>query len=328
MFKNNKLRHLSAVAYAAVTLAVMAPATAADYPERAVRIVVEFPAGGATDIVVRRVGAKLREHIGQQIVVDNRPGAGGLIAHEHVAKSPADGYTLLLASTALAANKSLHRKLAYDASTDFAAVSLLADWGAIVVIHPSIPAKTLGEFVQVVKARPGEITYSSAGTGTWPHLAQEMLNSRAGISMVHVPYKGAAPALQDVLGGFIHTKIDSYVTSMPHIKTGKLRALGVTTAERMLQAPEIPTVAEQGYPGYAAAIWAGLMAPKNTPREVIVKLESNVVASVKDRDVNAQLIGDGLRPVGSTAADLDKLLKSELALWAKVIREIGIKPTE
>ena len=147
-------------------------------------------------------------------------------------------------------------------------------------------------------------------------------------SDLHVPYKGAAPALQDVLGGFIHTKIDSYVTSMPHIKTGKLRALGVTTAERMLQAPEIPTVAEQGYAGYAAAIWAGLMAPKNTPREVIAKLESNVAASVKDRDVNAQLIGDGVRPVGSTAAELDKLLKSELALWAKVILEIGIKPAE
>jgi tripartite-type tricarboxylate transporter receptor subunit TctC len=261
-------------------------------------------------------------------VIDNRAGAGGLIAHEYVAKSAADGYTLLLASTALAANKSLHRKLSYDAAVDFAPVSLLADWGAIVVIHPSIPAKTLGEFVKLVKSRPGQMTYSTAGTGTWPHLAQEMLNSRAGIKMVHVPYKGAVPALQDVLGGFVDTKIDSYVTSMPHIKTGKLRALGVTTAERMVQAPDIATVAEQGYAGYAAAIWAGLMAPKNTPREVITKLESNVAASVKDREINAQLINDGVRPVGSSANELDMLLKSELALWAKVIREIGIKPAE
>ncbi|MEQ1772871.1 MAG: tripartite tricarboxylate transporter substrate binding protein [Burkholderiales bacterium] len=313
---------------AALAMTSGAVANAAEFPDRPVRIVVEFPAGGATDVVARRVGNKLRERVGQQIVIDNRAGAGGLIAHEFVVKSPADGYTLLLASTAFAANKFLHRKLSYDAVTDFMPVSLLADWGAIVVIHPSIPAKTLGEFIKVVKDRPGEMTYSTAGTGTWPHLAQEMLNNRAGIKMVHVPYKGAVPALQDVLGGFVHTKIDSYVTSMPHIKTGKLRALGVTTAERMVQAPDIPTVAEQGYAGYAAAIWAGLMAPKNTPREVIAKLESNVAASVKDREITAQLINDGVRPVGSTAAELDKLLKSELVLWAKVIKDIGIKPAE
>jgi tripartite-type tricarboxylate transporter receptor subunit TctC len=301
---------------------------AADYPEKPLRVVVEFPAGGATDVVARRVGNKLRERLGQQVVVDNRAGAGGLIAHEFVARAPADGYTLLMASTALASARYLHRKLAYDPAADFAPVALIADWGAIVVIHPSIPSKTLAEFVTFVKARPGEMTYSSAGNGTWPHLAQEMFNARAGIKMVHVPYKGAAPALQDVLGGFIHTKIDSYVTSMPHIKTGKLRALGVTTAERMVQAPDIPTVAEQGYAGYAAAIWAGLMAPKNTPRDVIAKLDTGVTAAVKDREVNAQLVGDGVRPVGGGVAELDRLFKSELALWGKVIRDIGIKPAE
>ena len=311
-----------------VLAALTGPAWCAAYPERPVRVVVEFPAGGATDVVARRVGNKLREVMGQQIVVDNRAGAGGLIAHEHVAKSPADGYTLLLASTAFASIRFLQRKLPYDTATDFVPVSLLADWGAIVVIHPSIPAKTLTEFINVVKARPGQMTYSTAGTGSWPHLAQEMLNNRASVKMIHVPYKGAVPALQDVLGGFIDTKIDSYVTSMPHIKTGKLRALGVTTAGRMVQAPDIPTVAEQGYAGYAAAIWSGLMAPKNTPREVIAKLESSVAAAVKDREVNAQLINDGVRPVGSTAAELDKLIKSEFVLWAKVIKEIGIKPAE
>ena len=301
---------------------------AAEYPERPLRVVVEFPAGGATDVVARRVGNKLRERIGQQVIIDNRAGAGGLIAHEFVAKSAADGYTLLMASTAFAANRFLHRRLAYDAVADFAPVALLADWGAIVVIHPSIPSRSLGEFVALVKQRPGEMTYSTAGNGTWPHLAQEMFNSRAGIRMVHVPYKGAAPALQDVLGGFIHTKIDSYVTSMPHIRTGKLRALGVTTAQRMVQAPDIPTVAEQGYAGYAAAIWAGLMAPKNTPREVIAKIERHAVASVTDREVSAQIVNDGMRPVGGSAAELDKLLRGELALWEKVIRDIGIKPAE
>jgi tripartite-type tricarboxylate transporter receptor subunit TctC len=308
--------------------AAAAHANAAEFPERPIRLVLEFPAGGATDVVARRVGAKLRDRIGQQIIIDNRPGAGGLIAHEHVAKSPADGYTLLLASTALAANKFLHRKLAYDAATDFVPVALIADWGAILVVHPSVPAKNLTEFVAAAKARPGLMTYSTAGTGTWPHLATEMLNSRAGIKMVHVPYKGAVPALTDVLGGFIDAKIDSYVTSMPHIKTGKLRALGVSSAERMVQAPDIPTIAEQGYAGYAAAIWAGVMAPKNTPREAVAKLESTIVASVKDRDITARLIDDGVRPVGGSAAELDKLLKNELALWAKVIRDIGIKPAE
>ena len=224
---------------------------------------VEFPAGGAADVVVRRVAGKLRERINQQVVIDNRPGAGGVIAHEHVAKSPADGYTLLLATTALAANKSLHRKLPYDAATDFAGISLLADWGAILVVHPSVPAKTLGELMRAAKARDGQMTYSSAGNGTWPHLATEMLLHRANVKMIHVPYKGAAPALTDVIGGFIDAK-----------------------------------------------------------------LESNTAASVKDRDVNARLIDDGVRPAGSSAADQDKLLRDELALWAKVIKEVGIKAGE
>jgi len=210
-------------------------AHAAEYPERPMRVVVEFPAGGATDVVARRVGNKLRERIGQQIIIDNRPGAGGLIAHEFVAKSPADGYTLLMASRCRACVAGRARRI--------------------------------------------------------------------------YPYQNR-------------------LTSMPHIKTGKLRALGVTTAERMVQARDIPTVAEQGYAGYAAAIWAGLMAPKNTPGAVVTKLEANVVASVKDREVNAQLINDGMRPLGGSAADLGKLLGSELALWEKVIRDIGIKPAE
>ena len=242
-----------------------------------------------------------------------------------MAKAPADGYTLLLATTALAANKSLHRKLPYDAAVDFSGVSLLADWGAIMVVHPSVPAKTLAELIRLARQRQGQMTYSSAGNGTWPHLATEMLLHRAAVKMVHVPYKGAAPALADVIGGFIDAKLDSYVTAMPNIKAGRLRALGVSSAARMVQAPEIPTIAEQGYPGYATAIWAGLMVPRKTPREVITRLESSTVASVKDREVTAQLINDGVRPAGSSAAEQDQLLRDELALWAKVIRDVGIK---
>ena len=312
---------------AAALAGVCGPVFAAEYPERPVRIVVEFPAGGATDVVVRRVAGRLRERVSQQIVIDNRPGAGGLIAHEHVSKSTADGYTLLLASTALAANKSLHARLNYEA-TDFQGVALLADWGAILVVHPSVPVKTTQALMQLAKSRHGQMTYSSAGNGTWPHLATEMLLHRAGVKMVHVPYKGAAPALMDVIGGFIDAKIDSYVTAMPNIKASRLRALSVSSAQRMVQAPEIPTIAEQGFPGYASAIWSGVMAPKGTPREVISRLEAQIVASVKDRDVHQQLIHDGVRPVGGGAADLDKLLRNEIALWAKVIRDVGIRLVE
>ncbi len=304
--------------------AVAVTGAAAEYPERPVRIVVEFPGGGATDVVVRRVAAKLRDRINQQIIVDNRPGAGGIIAHELVLKSPPDGYTLLLGSTALASNKSLHRKLSYDAGADFLGVSLLADWGAILVIHPSIPAKKTVELMQLAKARNGQMTFSSAGNGTWPHLAMEMLLHRAGVKMAHIPYKGAVPALTDVIGGFVDAKLDSYVTCMPHIKAGRLRALGSTTAERMVQAPDIPTIMEQGFPGYATAIWSGILAPRGTPREAISKLETHTIAAVKDREVTQQLINDGVRPAGSTAAEMDKLLRDDIALWAKVIKDVGI----
>jgi tripartite-type tricarboxylate transporter receptor subunit TctC len=247
--KIHKIKYLRVI-LAANVAAASAAAHGADYPERPVRVVEEFPAGGAADVVMRRVAAKLRDGIGQQIVIDNRPGAGGVIAHDHVAKAPQDGYTLLRTSTALAANKFLHRKLSYDAATDFAPVALIADWGAILVVHPSVPAKTTPALMQLAKTRNGQITYSSAGNGTWQYLATEMLLHRAGVKMVHVPYKGAAPALVDVIGGFIDAKIDSYVTAMPNIKAGRLRALGVSCADRMVQAPDIPTIAEQGYPGY------------------------------------------------------------------------------
>ena len=317
------------VGFALAVVAGLAPsARAAEYPERAVRFVVEFPAGGAVDVVARRIAAKLTERFGQQFIVDNRSGAGGVIAHEFVAKSRPDGYTVLLATTPLAANPSLYRKLPYDASTDFVPVSFIADWAALFVVHPSVPARSFPEFVRIAKAKPGQLTYSSAGVGSFVHLAPEMLFSRAGIKVTHVPYKGAVPALTDVIAGFIDAKLDSYVTSIPHMKSGRLRALGVSGADRMVQVPDIPTLAEQGYPGFAAAIWLGLVVPKGTPAEVIGQLESAFIAAVKDRDVNTRLIDDGIRPVGGTAADLDALIRRERAQWAKLAHDIGLKPSQ
>jgi tripartite-type tricarboxylate transporter receptor subunit TctC len=309
---------------AAVLAGACGQSVSADFPEKPVRIVVEFPAGGATDVLIRRVAVKMRERLNQQIIVDNRPGAGGIIAHELVLKSPADGYTLLLGSTALPSNKSLHRKLSYDAGTDFQGVAWLADWGAILAVHPSVPAKTTPELLKLAGARDGQMTYSSAGNGTWPHLAMEMLLHRAGVKMRHIPYKGAVPALTEVIGGFIDAKLDSYVTCMPNIKAGRLRGISVTTATRMSQAPDIPTIAEQGFPGYATAIWSGLLAPRGTPRDPIVRLEAAAMASVQDRDINQQIMNDGMRPVGASGAEMDKLLKSEIALWARVIRDAGV----
>ena len=313
----------------ALALGVAAsPIHAADYPERAVRFVIEFPAGGAVDVVARRIAAKLTERFGQQFIVDNRAGAGGVIAHEFVAKARPDGYTVLLATTPFAANAALYKKLPYDAAADFTPVSFIADWAALYVVHPSVPARTFPEFVRLAKSRPGQLTYSSAGVGSFVHLAPEMLFNRAGIKLTHVPYKGAAPALTDVIAGFIDAKLDSYVTSIPHMKTGRLRALGVSSAERMVQLPEIPTIAEQGYPGYAAAIWLGLVVPKGTPSDIVTRLESAFITAVKDRDVSARLIDDGIRPVGGTAADLDALIRKERAQWSKLVRDIGLKPTQ
>ncbi|MCC6532748.1 MAG: tripartite tricarboxylate transporter substrate binding protein [Burkholderiales bacterium] len=310
-----------------VALCGLAPyLAAADYPERPVRFVVEFPAGGAVDVIARRIAGKLTERFGQQFIVDNRSGAGGVIAHEFVAKARADGYTLLLATTPLAANPALYKKLPYDAAADFVPVSFIADWAALLVVHPSVPARSFGEFVKLAKARPGELTYSSAGVGSFVHLAPELLFNRAGIKVTHVPYKGAVPALTDVLAGFISAKLDSYVTSIPHMKTGRLRALGVSSAERMLQVPEVPTLAEQGYPGFAAAIWLGLVVPKGTPGDIVTRLEAAATAAVKDKDVSARLVADGIRPVGGSAKELDALMRAEQAQWSKLIRDIGLKP--
>jgi len=320
--------HLARAALAAAVLLPLPHASAAEYPERPIRIIIEFPPGGATDVVARRVGAKLTERFGQQVLVDNRSGAGGVIAHEAAARAPADGYTLLLATTTFTANASLRKKLPYDALKDFDTVAFLADWGGLLVLHPSIPSATLGEFIALAKRNPGKLSYSSAGVGTWPHLSMEMLMHRAGIRVAHIPYKGAVPALQDVIAGFVAAKVDSYVTSIPHMRTGRLKAIGVTTGKRMPQAPDVPTIAEQGFPGYDTAIWLGLVTRKGTPREVIARLEQSVIAILKERDIADRLFEDGYRIIAGTGAELDAHLRRELDQWRRITREAGIDATD
>jgi tripartite-type tricarboxylate transporter receptor subunit TctC len=207
-------------------------------------------------------------------------------------------------------------------------IALITDWAGLLVVHPSVPGNTLPEFVRFVKANPGKLSYSSAGTGTWPHLAMEMLKSRSGMQMVHVPYKGAAPALQDTIAGFVAAKIDSYITSMPQVKSGRLKLLGVTTAGRMLQAPDVPTIAEQGYPGFDTAIWLGVLAPKGTPEDIASKLEQNIIAIIKEKDIAQRLYDDGYRPRAGTAAEFAALIRKEVSQWRQVIRDVGISPND
>lgn len=309
---------------AVFAFAAWSAAAQGQYPEKPIRFIVEFPPGGASDILARRVGAKLSERLGQSVVVDNRSGAGGVIAHDFVAKAPPDGYTFLFATTSITANASLHRKLPYDARADFVPVALVCDWAGVLIVHPSVPANNLREFMQLAKANPGKLSYGSAGNGTWPHLAMEMLNHRAAVRMVHVPYKGAAPALRDVVGGFIESKIESYVTAIPHMRLGRLKAVAVTSGARMSQIPDVPTIAEQGYPGYDSAIWQGIVGPRGLPRDIVSKLEQHVAAILKLPDIVQRLHDDGMRPLSGTAGDLDALMRREFGQWQQVVRDVGI----
>ncbi|HTP97432.1 MAG TPA: tripartite tricarboxylate transporter substrate binding protein [Burkholderiales bacterium] len=313
------------------TLAVLAAAcclapigSRADYPERPLRMLVEFPAGGASDVVARRVALRLSERFGQPVVVENRSGAGGVIAHETVAQSPPDGYSLLLATTSVTTNPWLHKKLPYDTLRDFAPVALLTDWAGLLVVHPSVPVKSLSELIKLAKASPGKLTYASAGVGSWIHLATEMLKMRAGVNIVHVPYKGAVPALQDVLAGFVMIKIDSYITAMPHVKAGRLKLLAVSTAERIPQLPDVPAFSEQGLPGFDSTIWLGVMARAGTPKNTLAKLEQNIVAIIKERSMSDKLVEDGYRPRGNGAVEFGAFVRKELAQWQQVVKDAHI----
>jgi tripartite-type tricarboxylate transporter receptor subunit TctC len=321
----NRRQFLNLAAGAAAVPAMPGFARAQAYPSRPVRIIVGFPAGGPTDIAARLMSQWLSERLGQQFVVDNRPGAGGNIATEAVVRAPADGYTLLSLGSQDAINATLYEKLNYNVLRDIAPVSGIIREPLIIEVHPSSPAKTLPEFIAYAKANPGKINMASAGNGTASQVAGELFKMMTGVNMIHVPYRGAAPALTDLLGGQVQGCFAAISASIEYIKTAKLRALAVTTAARSTVLPDIPTVSEF-VPGYAASFWHGLGAPKGTPAEIIDKLNREVNAALADPMIKVRLAGLGGAVLPGSSADFGNLIAEETDKWAKVIRFAGIKP--
>jgi tripartite-type tricarboxylate transporter receptor subunit TctC len=311
-------------AFCAVLLAAVG-AHAQDYPAKPVRVVVPFPPGGGTDIVARLVMQKLGGQIGGSFVIENRSGAGGTIGTEIVSRAPADGYTLGMVSGSHAINPSLYRKLAYDAVRDFAPVTLVVSGPGLLVVHPSVPARTVRELIAVAKSRPGKLHYASAGNGTPPHLAAELFKSLTGVSMVHVPYKGNSLAFNDLVAGQVSVSFPTIPSALPLVRSNRLRALAVTSARRADALPDLPTIAESGVRGYDAASWYGLVAPAGTPSAVTSRLQEAIARIVHAPEMKERFLEQGLDPVGSTPAEFRTLIAAEIAKWAKVVAASGAK---
>ena len=305
---------------------VGAHAGAADlsFPSRPIRFIVPNGAGGTTDLVARSVAPKLADMLGQQVVIDNRPGSGGILGTEIVARAAPDGHTLLMGTIGnIAISPALYRKLGYDSLRDFAPVTQLASAAYMVLLHPSVAAKSMKELAALAKIKPGALNFASAGSGTGSHLAAELFKSMAGVDMVHVPYKGGSPAMTDVIAGQVQLMFNGIPSSMPHLRSGRVRALAVTTAARSPAAPELPTIAEAGFPGAEATSWTGILVPAGTPAPVIAKLHAAFVKALQFQDVVTRLSMDGATPVGNSPAEFGAYIKSELAKWGKVVKTSG-----
>jgi tripartite-type tricarboxylate transporter receptor subunit TctC len=314
----------AALCFAAPALA-QAQASGSAYPNKPVRLVVPYPPGGPTDIVARLVAQKLSDAMGQQFVIDNRPGAGGNPGAELVARSPADGYTLVVATTAHAINPSLFKNLGYSLSKDFAPVSQLTSGPLVIVANPQLPAKTVAELIALAKARPGELNFASSGNGQSTHLSAELFAAMAGVKMNHIPYKGSAPALTDTMGGQTQLMFDTMLSAMPHVKAGKLKALAVTSAMRSPVAPDLPTVAESGLPGYEAIAWNGLLAPAGTPPEVVARLNAELKKVLAAPDVKDKFEAQGFAAAWNAPEDFGRFMAAEVDKWAKVVKLSGAK---
>jgi tripartite-type tricarboxylate transporter receptor subunit TctC len=310
---------------AAVAFLVVDAAHAQSYPERPVRAVVPFPAGGGTDILARLLLQKMSERLGANFVIDNRAGAGGTIGTEIVAKAPPDGYTILVASSSHTINPSVYRKIAYEPLRGFAPVTLIASGPGLLVVHPSVPAKSVKELIALGRSKPGQLNYASAGNGTPPHLAAELFKSMAGVDFVHVPYKGNVPAFADLISGAVSLSFPTITSGLPQVRAGKLRALGVTSKQRSAVVPEVPTIAESGLPGYEASTWYGMLAPAATPAPIVGKLNRQMIDVLKLADVREKLLAQGLEPVGNTPAEFTSIISTELAKWGKVVAAAGMK---
>ena len=307
------------------TLLTAAPLEAQDYPSRPVKVIVPFSPGGAVDGPMRVIAEQLGKRLGQQVVIENKPGAGATIGSEIVARAAPDGYTLLLASQTNAISATLYRKLSYDPVEDFAPVSLIGREPGVLVVNPALPVKTFAEFVAYVKERPGQIDYASSGNGSGQHLFAALLASSTGLKMKHIPYKGSGQATTDLLGGQVMVSIPGTAGMVGHIKAGKLRALAVTGSKRSPQLPDVPTVMESGVPGFEAYVWMGLLAPKGTPQPIIDRLYRELVPVLASPEMKTYMATAGIEIVGSTPAEFGQFFRSEKDLWAKVIRETGAK---
>jgi len=311
-----------------LSLALFAAATVAHaqtYPTKPVRLIVPFPAGGPVDITARIMGPKVSEALGQNMIVENRGGASSIIGSDAVAKSPPDGYTLLLCTATNTINVSLIPKIPYDMVRDFEPVGQIVITTSILTAHPTLPVKSVKELIALAKARPGQITYGSAGNGSPSHLAGELLKTMTGISLLHVPYKGGGPAAVEQVAGQVQLSFLSAPAVVPFIKNGRLRALAVTNTKRSLVLPELPTIAEAGLPGYESEGWSGLFAPAKTPAAIVQRLHSEFAAVLRDNDVRARLIAAGTEPALTSPEELGNKVRNEIARWAKVVKASGMR---
>ena len=317
-------RHWLAVAAAGLA-AVAFGARAEPYPSRPIRLMVPFPPGGPTDVLARIVAPRLAERLGQVVIVDNKPGASGMVGADAVAKAAPDGYTLLVNASIHVINPSLYPKQPYDAIADFAPVSNLADVPLVLTVNPKVPAKSVKELVALARSAKTPLAFASAGNATSQHLSGEAFKVAAGIDLLHVPYKGSAPALTDLIGGQVQLMFDSLPSSMPFVKSGAIRPLAVTTSRRSLALPDVPTLAESGYPAFSISTWYGVWAPAATPPAIVQRLSSEIAAVVRLPEVRAQFEKLGAEPVGNTPAEFSAFAKAELVKWSGIVKQSGAK---
>jgi tripartite-type tricarboxylate transporter receptor subunit TctC len=327
MSTRNFMRHWANLLGIAAALALASSvALAQGYPTKPLRFIVPYPAGGTTDALARLIGQKLSESLGQPVVIENKPGAGGNVGAEMAAKAAPDGYTIIMAPVGtIAINISLYSKLAFDPVKDFVPVTMVATNPLLLVVHPSVAANSIKELVALAQSNPGQLNFGSGGNGTSMHLAGELLKSLGGIDMVHVPYNGSAPCIAALLAGQVQMSFDQIVTSMPQVKAGKLRAIGVSSAKRSPIAPDVPTLMESGLTDFEVSTWTGVFAPAATPREIVARLNTEIVRILKMPDVRQSLLRQGAEPVGDTSEEFAAYIKSEIAKWAKVVKASGAR---
>ncbi len=317
------------VCFAIAASAALAPgfgdAFAQGYPSQPIRLIVPYAAGGGVDIVARAIAPKLWERLGQPVVIDNRGGAGGNIGTGLAAKTEPNGYTLVMGAAAFAINVSLYRKLPFDPVKDFVPISLIAATPNILAVHPAVPAKSVRDLIRLAKAKPGSLSYASAGNGTTSHLAAELFKTMAGVNIVHIPYKGTSPAVVGLLSGEVAIMLAPALTLLTHIKANKVKGLAVTGAKRSPAIPELPTVAESGLPGFEARQWYGVLAPAGTPKEIVARLNSEIVGIVRSPELTKRFLSEGSEPIGSTPEEFARHIKAEIAKWAKAVEASGAR---